>query len=89
MGIVILSTSWGIMTNQEARLEGIGGEILCYVCPLIRQGSFTWNKRIKKLIHEGLISKSLPIRVPLDNKDMILGYVSGEFYQRGIESAKV
>nr|YP_009569060.1 ribosomal protein S8 [Ancistrocladus tectorius]QBC66388.1 ribosomal protein S8 [Ancistrocladus tectorius] len=31
MGIVILSTSRGIMTGQEARLEGIGGEILCYI----------------------------------------------------------
>nr|YP_009750249.1 ribosomal protein S8 [Lavandula dentata]QIJ60170.1 ribosomal protein S8 [Lavandula dentata]WBU11686.1 ribosomal protein S8 [Lavandula dentata] len=31
MGIVILSTSRGIMTDREARLEGIGGEILCYV----------------------------------------------------------
>nr|QQW49663.1 ribosomal protein S8 [Loropetalum chinense var. rubrum] len=31
MGIVILSTSRGIMTDREARLEGIGGEILCYI----------------------------------------------------------
>nr|YP_009938750.1 ribosomal protein S8 [Mitrasacme pygmaea]QNV46982.1 ribosomal protein S8 [Mitrasacme pygmaea] len=31
MGIVIISTSRGIMTDQEARLEGIGGEILCYI----------------------------------------------------------
>nr|QFQ47498.1 ribosomal protein S8 [Ochthocharis bornensis] len=31
MGIVIVSTSQGIMTDQEARLEGIGGEILCYI----------------------------------------------------------
>nr|YP_009476824.1 ribosomal protein S8 [Adenocalymma acutissimum]AVM83226.1 ribosomal protein S8 [Adenocalymma cinereum]AVM83892.1 ribosomal protein S8 [Adenocalymma grandifolium]AVM84135.1 ribosomal protein S8 [Adenocalymma paulistarum]AVM81356.1 ribosomal protein S8 [Adenocalymma acutissimum]AVM82039.1 ribosomal protein S8 [Adenocalymma acutissimum] len=30
-GIVILSTSRGIMTDREARLEGIGGEILCYI----------------------------------------------------------
>ena len=29
MGIVILSTSRGLMTDREARLEGIGGEILC------------------------------------------------------------
>ncbi|PIN15155.1 40S ribosomal protein S15/S22 [Handroanthus impetiginosus] len=29
MGIVILSTSRGIMADREARLEGIGGEILC------------------------------------------------------------
>nr|QGT34391.1 ribosomal protein S8 [Utricularia amethystina] len=31
MGIVILSTSRGIITDREARLEGIGGEILCYI----------------------------------------------------------
>nr|ATL61245.1 ribosomal protein S8 [Theligonum cynocrambe] len=31
MGIVIISTSQGIMTDREARLEGIGGEILCYI----------------------------------------------------------
>lgn len=31
MGIVILSTSRGIMTDREARLERIGGEILCYI----------------------------------------------------------
>nr|YP_004072497.1 ribosomal protein S8 [Corynocarpus laevigatus]ADO60345.1 ribosomal protein S8 [Corynocarpus laevigatus] len=31
MGIVILSTSRGIMTDREARLEGIGGEIFCYI----------------------------------------------------------
>nr|YP_010036498.1 ribosomal protein S8 [Graptopetalum amethystinum]QQW47040.1 ribosomal protein S8 [Graptopetalum amethystinum]WQN00549.1 ribosomal protein S8 [Graptopetalum amethystinum] len=31
MGIVILSTSQGIMTDREARLERIGGEVLCYI----------------------------------------------------------
>nr|YP_010694149.1 ribosomal protein S8 [Impatiens huangyanensis]WCD66841.1 ribosomal protein S8 [Impatiens huangyanensis]WDE21224.1 ribosomal protein S8 [Impatiens huangyanensis]WMN05856.1 ribosomal protein S8 [Impatiens huangyanensis] len=31
MGILILSTSQGIMTDREARLQGIGGEILCYI----------------------------------------------------------
>ena len=31
MGIVILSTSRGIMTDRRARIEGIGGEILCYI----------------------------------------------------------
>nr|QLI52706.1 ribosomal protein S8 [Corokia cotoneaster]UDH55363.1 ribosomal protein S8 [Corokia buddleioides]UDH55532.1 ribosomal protein S8 [Corokia collenettei]UHA56736.1 ribosomal protein S8 [Corokia buddleioides]UHA56821.1 ribosomal protein S8 [Corokia cotoneaster] len=31
MGIVILSTSRGIMTDREARLERIGGENLCYI----------------------------------------------------------
>nr|QYC35571.1 ribosomal protein S8 [Aristotelia chilensis]UDH57117.1 ribosomal protein S8 [Aristotelia chilensis]UDH57283.1 ribosomal protein S8 [Aristotelia peduncularis] len=30
-GVVILSTSRGIMTDREARLERIGGEILCYI----------------------------------------------------------
>ena len=31
MGVVILSTSRGIMTDREARLKRIGGEILCYI----------------------------------------------------------
>jgi small subunit ribosomal protein S8 len=31
MGIVILSTSQGILTDREARQKKIGGEILCYV----------------------------------------------------------
>nr|WAU47798.1 ribosomal protein S8 [Saxifraga fortunei var. pilosissima] len=31
IGIIIISTSRGIMTDREARLEGIGGEILCYI----------------------------------------------------------
>nr|YP_011019719.1 ribosomal protein S8 [Crataegus aurantia]WQH61647.1 ribosomal protein S8 [Crataegus aurantia] len=31
MGVVILSTSRGIMTDRKARLEGIGGEVLCYI----------------------------------------------------------
>uniref|UniRef100_UPI00315DBEFB ribosomal protein S8 n=1 Tax=Pyrola atropurpurea TaxID=642525 RepID=UPI00315DBEFB len=31
MGLVILSTSRGIMTDREARREGLGGEILCYL----------------------------------------------------------
>nr|YP_010411369.1 ribosomal protein S8 [Ligusticopsis acaulis]YP_010999442.1 ribosomal protein S8 [Peucedanum muliense]YP_011021884.1 ribosomal protein S8 [Kitagawia macilenta]URN73013.1 ribosomal protein S8 [Ligusticopsis acaulis]WPM98277.1 ribosomal protein S8 [Peucedanum muliense]WQM43513.1 ribosomal protein S8 [Kitagawia macilenta] len=31
MGVVILSTSRGIMTDREARLERIGGEVLCYI----------------------------------------------------------
>nr|YP_009933968.1 ribosomal protein S8 [Solms-laubachia villosa]QNR93835.1 ribosomal protein S8 [Solms-laubachia villosa] len=31
IGIVILSTSQGIMTDREARLKKIGGEILCYI----------------------------------------------------------
>nr|YP_009899645.1 ribosomal protein S8 [Notothlaspi australe]QKK46540.1 ribosomal protein S8 [Notothlaspi australe] len=31
IGIVILSTSQGIMTDREARLKKIGGEIICYI----------------------------------------------------------
>nr|YP_010383647.1 ribosomal protein S8 [Crepidomanes minutum]UEQ13223.1 ribosomal protein S8 [Crepidomanes minutum] len=31
MGIVILSTSDGLITDREARQRKIGGEILCYV----------------------------------------------------------
>ncbi len=31
MGIAILSTSQGIMTDREARFHGIGGEILCSI----------------------------------------------------------
>jgi len=31
MGIAILSTSQGIMTDKKARRLGIGGEVLCYV----------------------------------------------------------
>nr|YP_010213966.1 ribosomal protein S8 [Linum narbonense]UBN07424.1 ribosomal protein S8 [Linum narbonense] len=31
MGIVILSTSRGIMTDREARLQRVGGELLCYI----------------------------------------------------------
>jgi small subunit ribosomal protein S8 len=31
MGIAIISTSKGIMTDQDARLQKIGGEILCKV----------------------------------------------------------
>jgi len=31
LGILILSTSKGIITDKEARVMNIGGEILCYV----------------------------------------------------------
>jgi small subunit ribosomal protein S8 len=31
LGIAILSTSKGVMTDKEARVERIGGEVLCYV----------------------------------------------------------
>ena len=31
LGIAIISTSSGIMTDKKARLQGVGGEVLCYV----------------------------------------------------------
>jgi len=31
IGIAIISTSSGIMTDREARKNGLGGEVLCYV----------------------------------------------------------
>ncbi|HDN79355.1 MAG: 30S ribosomal protein S8 [Chloroflexi bacterium] len=31
MGIAILSTSKGILTDKQARRLGVGGEVLCYV----------------------------------------------------------
>jgi len=31
LGIAILSTSKGIMTDKEARQQNVGGEVLCYV----------------------------------------------------------
>jgi small subunit ribosomal protein S8 len=31
LGIAIVSTSKGVMTNKKARLENVGGEVLCYV----------------------------------------------------------
>jgi len=31
IGIAIISTSSGIMTDREARRQGVGGEVLCYV----------------------------------------------------------
>jgi len=31
LGIAILSTSTGIMTDKEARSKQVGGEVLCYV----------------------------------------------------------
>lgn len=31
MGIAILSTSKGLMTDKEARRENVGGEVICYV----------------------------------------------------------
>jgi small subunit ribosomal protein S8 len=31
IGIAIISTSQGIMTDREARRQGVGGEILCFI----------------------------------------------------------
>ena len=31
LGVAILSTSRGVMTDKEARTQHIGGEVLCYV----------------------------------------------------------
>ena len=31
LGVAILSTSKGVMTDKEARVQKVGGEILCYV----------------------------------------------------------
>lgn len=31
LGVAILSTSQGLMTDKEARRVGVGGEVICYV----------------------------------------------------------
>ena len=31
LGIAVVSTSKGVMTDREARSRGVGGEVLCYV----------------------------------------------------------
>jgi small subunit ribosomal protein S8 len=31
IGVAIISTSAGIMTDRDARRQGLGGEVLCYV----------------------------------------------------------
>ncbi len=31
LGIAIVSTSHGVMTSKQAKLENVGGEVLCYV----------------------------------------------------------
>lgn len=31
LGVAILSTSRGVMTDREARRLGVGGEVLCYI----------------------------------------------------------
>ena len=31
LGIAVLSTSHGVLTDKQAREEGVGGEVLCYI----------------------------------------------------------
>ena len=31
LGVAIISTSHGVMTDKEARKENLGGEVLCYI----------------------------------------------------------
>ncbi|WFE69267.1 30S ribosomal protein S8 [Thiomicrospira sp. R3] len=31
LGVAVVSTSKGIMSDREARVQGVGGEIVCYV----------------------------------------------------------
>jgi len=31
LGVAILSTSKGVMTDKEARAQNVGGEVLCYI----------------------------------------------------------
>ncbi|MGI9953021.1 30S ribosomal protein S8 [Moorellaceae bacterium AZ2] len=31
LGIALISTSKGIMTDKQARREGLGGEVICYI----------------------------------------------------------
>ena len=31
LGIAVVSTSKGVMSDKEARVQGVGGEVLCYV----------------------------------------------------------
>lgn len=31
LGIAVISTSKGLMTDKQARREGIGGEVICYI----------------------------------------------------------
>lgn len=31
LGVAIVSTSHGVMTSKQAKLENVGGEVLCYV----------------------------------------------------------
>ncbi len=31
LGVAIISTSKGLLTDKEARREGVGGEVICYI----------------------------------------------------------
>lgn len=31
LGVAVISTSKGILTDKEARREGVGGEVICYI----------------------------------------------------------
>ena len=31
LGVAIVTTPKGVMTDRKARAEGVGGEVLCYV----------------------------------------------------------
>ncbi|HUT63396.1 MAG TPA: 30S ribosomal protein S8, partial [Anaerolineae bacterium] len=31
LGIAIISTSGGVMTDRDARRKGVGGEVICYI----------------------------------------------------------
>ena len=31
LGTAIISTSYGVLTDKEARKQGVGGEVLCYI----------------------------------------------------------
>ncbi len=31
IGVAIISTSQGVMTDRDARRQGVGGEVLCYI----------------------------------------------------------
>ena len=31
LGVAIISTDKGVITDKEARAQGVGGEVLCYI----------------------------------------------------------
>ena len=45
LGIAILSTSKGVMTDKEAKREKVGGEILCYMIVLLYITEFNSIKK--------------------------------------------